>query len=196
MADTGDLKSPARKGVWVRAPPSAPRFYIRFFMVDSQKIFEHIIELLDTNLVEYKLFSHRAALTYEDLAAVQQETGFIGTEGKCMVMKIDEKFIVYVTLQGKRVNMDRIKEALGIKKVRLANKDELFEHFGAEPGCAYPFGFDEQFDLYVDPAVFEQEWFLFSPLFSTKTVQAKGSDLRKVFSSLPNAVREVTDWNN
>ena len=164
-------------------------------MIDSQKTFEHIIELLDTNSVEYKLFSHRAALTYEDLAAVQLEAGFIGTEGKCMVMKVDEKFIVYVTLQGKKVNFDRIKEVLGVKKVRLALKDELLEYFGAEPGCAYPFGFDDQYDLYVDTNVFDQEWFLFSPLFSTKTVQAKGSDLRKLFENLPGKVTEVSDWN-
>ena len=164
-------------------------------MIDSQKTFEHIIELLDTNSVEYKLFSHRAALTYEDLAAVQLEAGFIGTEGKCMVMKVDEKFIVYVTLQGKKVNFDRIKEVLGVKKVRLALKDELLEYFGAEPGCAYPFGFDDQYDLYVDTNVFDQEWFLFSPLFSTKTVQAKGSDLRKLFENLPDKVTEVSDWN-
>ena len=54
------------------------------------------MELLDTNNVEYKLFSHKAALTYDDLLKVQQETGFEGTEGKCMVLKADEKFIVYV----------------------------------------------------------------------------------------------------
>ncbi|MCX6733716.1 MAG: hypothetical protein NTX63_02790 [Candidatus Peregrinibacteria bacterium] len=164
-------------------------------MIDSQKIFEHIIELLDANFVDYKLFSHRAALTYEDLAAVQQEAGFVGTEGKCMVMKIDDRFIVYITLQGKKVNFDKIKEVLNVKKVRLASKEELLEHFGAEPGCAYPFGFDAVYDLFVDPAVFKQEWFLFSPLFSTKTVQAQGSDLQKLFHGLPNKVMEVMDWN-
>lgn len=164
-------------------------------MVNSQAIYEHILQLLDANDVGYKLFAHRAALTYEDLAAVQLEAGFIGTEGKCMVMKADNRFVVYVTLQGKKVNFDRIKEVLGVKKVRLALKEELFENFGAEPGCAYPFGFDEQYDLYVDTAVFDQEWFLFSPLFSTKTVQAKGADLKRIYENIPGKFTEVSDWN-
>ena len=191
MVYTRDLKSLIRKDVWVRVPPSAPQFS----MVDSQKIYENILQLLDTHGVKYKLFSHRSALTYEDLAVIQQETGFVGTESKCMVMKADDRFIVYVTLQGKKVNFDRIKEVLGAKKVRLALKEELFEHFGAEPGCAYPFGFDSQYDLYVDTGVFDQEWILFSPLFSTKTVQARGGDLKKLFENIPGKVTEVADWN-
>lgn len=164
-------------------------------MVDSQHIYENILQLLDSHSVEYKLFSHRAALTYEELAVIQQEEGFVGTEGKCMVLKCDDRFIVYVTLQGKKVNFDRIKELLGVKKVRLALKEELFEHFGAEPGCAYPFGFDSQYDLYVDTDVFDQGWFLFSPLFPTKTVQARGVDLKNLFENIPGKVTEVSDWS-
>lgn len=164
-------------------------------MIDTQKVFQDIIYLLDKNAVEYKLFSHRSALSYEDLATVQKEAGFFGTEGKCMVIKAEDRFVVYVTMQGKRVNFDRIKETLGVKKVRLASKEELLEFFGAEPGCAYPFGFDESIPIYVDPLIYAQEWLLFSPLLSTKTVQAKGADLKKVFQNLPNKVSEVTDFN-
>ncbi|MBI2590305.1 MAG: hypothetical protein HYW33_00270 [Candidatus Blackburnbacteria bacterium] len=164
-------------------------------MVDSQQAHIKLIELLDKNGVDYKLFNHRAALTYEDLAEVQKETGFFGTEGKCMVLKTDDRFVVYVTIQGKRVNFDAVKETLGASKVRLATPEELKEYFGAEPGCAYPFGFDSQYDIYVDPVVFEQEWFLFSPVLPTKTVQAKGRDLQKVFASLQNKVIAVNNFN-
>lgn len=164
-------------------------------MPDPNKIYEKLTSLLDNNNVEYKLFSHKEALTYEELAEVQKETGFFGTEMKCMVLKAGEKFFVYITLQGRRVNFDAIKEKLEVKKVRLALPEELNEHFGAKPGCAYPFGFDSQYDIYVDPGIYEQEWVLFSPVLPTKTVQAKGADLKKVFSVLENKVLEVTDFN-
>lgn len=164
-------------------------------MVNSEEIYLNLIKLLDENVVEYKLFSHKAALTYEDLLEVQKETGFMGTEGKCMVLKIDDKFIVYVTLQGKRLNFDFIKEYLKANKLRLATPEELKEYFGAEPGCAYPFGFENQYDVYVDPKIYEQEWFLFSPVLPMKTIQAKGEDLKKVFDSLENKVEEVNDFN-
>ena len=164
-------------------------------MVDPNIAYEKLISLLDSNKVEYKLFSHREALTWEELEAVQKETGFFGTEMKCMVLKAGDKLIVYITLQGKKVNFDAVKETLGVHKVRLSTPEELREYFGAKPGCAYPFGFDSQYDIYVDPKIYEQEWMLFSPVVPTKTIQAKGSDLRNVFNSLENKVEEVTNFN-
>lgn len=164
-------------------------------MPGPTQIYEKLISLLDNNNVEYKLFSHKEALTYEELSEVQKETGFFGTEMKCMVLKAGEQFFVYITLQGRRVNFDAIKEKLEVKKVRLALPEELDKHFGAKPGCAYPFGFDFQYDIYVDPRIYEQEWVLFSPVLPTKTVQAKGADLKKVFSVLENKVLESDNFN-
>ncbi|MDD4351613.1 MAG: YbaK/EbsC family protein [Candidatus Gracilibacteria bacterium] len=164
-------------------------------MINSQEIYQKLISLLDQHQVEYKLFEHREALNYEDLAAVQKEAAFFGTEMKCMVLKADEKLLVYVTLQGKRVNFAAIKLKLEVKKVRLVNPDELQTHFGAQPGCAYPFAFDAEYPIYLDPEIFKQEWLLFSPVLPTRTVQARGADLRKVFAVLENEVHEVIDWN-
>lgn len=93
-------------------------------MVNPEDAYLNIIKLLSENKVEYKLFSHKTALTYEDLAKVQKETGFFG----------------------------------------------------------------------VDPQIYKVEWFLFSPVLPTKTVQAKGKDLKKVFENLPNKVTEVTNY--
>ena len=161
-------------------------------MTDLSSAYGKLINLLDGNHVEYRLFSHKEALSWEELAEVQKETGFFGTEMKCMVLKAGDKLIVYVTVQGKQINFDAIKEKLGVNKVRLSTPEELSEYFGAKPGCAYPFGFDTQYDIYVDPKIYEQEWMLFSPAVPTKTVQARGSDLKKVFDSLENKVQEIT----
>ena len=130
-------------------------------MVDANQIYNNIISLLNEVQAEYKLFENRTALTYKDLESVQKETGFFGTEGKCMVLKVDDRFIVYVTTFGNKINFDAIKEKLNIKKVRLATSEELKEYFGAEPGCAYPFGFDEKIKIFVDPNIYDEEWFLF-----------------------------------
>ena len=81
-------------------------------MIDPEKLYLEVIRLMDESGIEYKLFSHKAAFTYEELAQVQKETGFFGTEMKCLVIKADEDFLVYVTLQGKRINFDNIKEFL------------------------------------------------------------------------------------
>ncbi len=164
-------------------------------IIDTQIIHNKLIALLDSNKVEYKLFTHKAALTYKDLVNVQKETGFFGTEAKCMVLKADSKFVVYITLQGKRVNFDSVKETLNVIELDLATPDELDKYFGAQPGCAYPFAFDAKYDIYVDPVIYRQDWLLFSPVLPTKTIQAKGQDLKRVFDSLKNKVCEATTFN-
>lgn len=161
-------------------------------MVNQEKIYQNIIKQFEDSGAEYKLFEHRAALTYADLELVQKESGFFGTEGKCLVLKADERFIVYVTTFEKKINFDLIKEKLKAGKVRLANPEELKEYFGAEPGCAYPFGFDKSIDIFVDPKIYEVEWFLFSPLYPTKTIQIKGKDLKPIFDKLDNSVSETS----
>ena len=40
---------------------------------------------------------------------VQKEAGFQGAEMKCLVLKTDTSFIVYITLQGNKVNFDKIR---------------------------------------------------------------------------------------
>jgi len=62
---------------------------------------------------------------------MKKENRFFETEEKCMVIKADDKFIVYITIQGKRINFNNIKEVLNVDKVRLAISEELKENFGA-----------------------------------------------------------------
>ncbi len=162
-------------------------------MITLEKAYQNIIEILDSCNAEYKLFSHKAALSYDELEEARKDTGFEGTEGKCMVLKINDSFVVYVTTASKRINFDKIKESLGTKKVRMATKEELKDNFGAEPGCAYPFGFEN--DIYVDPEIYNQDRFLFSPALPTKTVQIEGNDLKKIFNSLKNKVTETANFN-
>lgn len=164
-------------------------------MVDQATIYQNIISLLDQNHADYKLFDHRSALSYHDLAIVQKEVGFFGTEGKCLVLKADSDFIVYITIQGQKINFNKVKNDLNLKKIRLALPEELMVNFGAEPGCAYPFGFDSKYKIYVDPVIYQQDWFLFSPLYPTKTVQVTGNSLKTIFQKLPNPVVEKKDFN-
>jgi Ala-tRNA(Pro) deacylase len=160
-------------------------------MINSQEIYKKVIQILDENNVEYKLFSHDPILSYDDSVRIQKTVGYVGTESKTLVMKADDSFIVYVTVQGKKVDFDLIKEKLGVKKVRLALPEELMEFFGALPGCAYPFGFDSKINIYVDPIIFDQDWLIFSPVIPIKTVQAKGLDLESLFNGLENKVELV-----
>lgn len=141
--------------------------------------------------VTFETFTHRPIRTYEDADIARAESGFRGTEGKSLVLRFGDRYAVYTTLQGTRVDFKAPRRLLGGEKPRLATAEELREEFGAEPGNAYPFGFDPSVQVLVDPAVFEQEWILFSSPGSQTTLQVRGADLRPVYDDLPNQI-EIT----
>lgn len=161
-------------------------------MVDSNILYKKVLNLLDKNNVNYKLFTHKPAFNYKELLEAQKQTGFFGTEMKCLVLKSEENFIVYVTTQGNKIDFDKIKEFMGIKELKLATSKELKEEFGAEPGCAYPFGFSKEVPIFIDPIIYTQDWLLFSPVLPDKTIQAKASELKKVFDRLDNKTVEIS----
>ncbi len=174
-------------------------------MINKIEQYKKVLYLLDKNNVEYIQYEHMPALTYEDLLKVQKETGFYGSETKSMALNIgSSQFIVCNTLQGKRLNINKIKETINqsrkdlhlneIKSIKLATKEELEEHFGAEPGCMYPFGFSKNIDIFVDETIFQTEWLLFSPVLPTRTIQAKAIDLKKVYDNIGNRVTYVNDF--
>lgn len=161
-------------------------------MADSNLFYKKLLGFLDKNKVDYKLFSHKPAFSYEELLEAQKEAGFFGTEMKCLVLKSEKSFIVYVTIQGNKADFDKIKRFLEIKELRLATSKELKGEFGAEPGCAYPFGFSKEVPIFIDPVIYTQDWLLFSPVLPDKTIQAKAIELKKVFDNLDNRVAEIS----
>jgi Ala-tRNA(Pro) deacylase len=163
-------------------------------MIDSNLIFKKIISILDEISADYKLFSHKPAFTYKELLEAQKQAGFFGTEMKCLVLKSEKSFLVYITIQGNKLNFEKIKDFLEINELRLATPKELRKDFGAEPGCAYLFGFNKEIPIFIDPIIYKQDWLLFSPILPDKTVQVKAADLKKVFDVLDNEIKEI-DFN-
>ena len=156
---------------------------------------QSMIDLMDAVGADYKVYTHRPIRNYDDAELARQESGFFGTESKSMVMKSGDSVFVYVTLAGRRVDIKAIRAHLGGPKPKIVGDEELGERFAAEPGAAYPFGFADDVAIYVDPAIYAEEWLLLSLVLPTETVQIRGEDIRKIFDSVPNTVEEVTMFN-
>lgn len=156
---------------------------------------QRMVDLLDAAGAEYRVFEHRPIRNYDDAELARQESGFEGTESKSLVLKSGDRVVVYLTLAGNRTDLKAIRAHLGGPKPKIMGAEELWERFAAEPGAAYPFGFDAEVDIFVDPAVYSEDWVLLSLVLPTETVQVRGADMEKVFAQVPNAVEVVTTWN-
>lgn len=156
---------------------------------------QRMLDLMDAVGADYKIYTHRPIRNYDDAELARQESGFVGTESKSLVLRSSDDVIVYVTLAGRRVDFKAVRAHLGGPKPKILGDEELWSRFAAEPGAAYPFGFDDDVRIYVDPDIYDKEWLLLSLVLPTETVQIRGEDIRKVFVHVANPVEDVTSFN-
>ncbi len=126
-----------------------------------QKVLQEIHAWLDREKVSYRSLHHEPTPTSEDSARVRGEA--LETGGKALLLKIDDKFALFVMSAARKLNSKAIKKHFGAKKLRFANASELKARTGLVPGSVPPFGrpiFD--LDLYVDQSILANDKIAFN----------------------------------
>jgi Ala-tRNA(Pro) deacylase len=93
----------------------------------NQDIYNSIISLLNENNISYRIEEHVPPYT-------------CATEGKAILMKIDEAFHLLSYTASRRINSKLIKKFFACKKMRFATSEELFDKFKLVPGSVPTFG--------------------------------------------------------
>jgi Ala-tRNA(Pro) deacylase len=98
-----------------------------------------VVKFLKTHKVKFELRHHPARFTAQEVAAAEHITG--EEVAKVVIVKADDRFAMCVLPATHHLAMDRLKAALGAKKVRLATEDEMGGLFpDCEVGAMSPFG--------------------------------------------------------
>lgn len=160
-------------------------------MGEAERICAAMLGALARSGAAYQVYHHRPVLTYADAAAVRDELGFTGTEGKAVACHSTVGLAVAVTVQGRRLDLRAVRALLGGGKARIATAEEVRGRFGTEPGSVAPFGYAAEVPVLIDPAVYREAWLLYSAAVPTATVRVCGPDLRLVRAALPNAVYDL-----
>jgi len=115
-----------------------------------------VLDTIRTRLQEagipFREVHHAPTYTSEESARARGEPLHIG--GKALLMKADGQYALFVLPADRRVDSNAIRSTLKLRKLRFANRDELAELTGLEPGSVPPFGHPVlPFDLYLDAAI-------------------------------------------
>ncbi len=117
--------------------------------------------LLDQNGVAYEAIRHAADYTAQETAA---HTHTKGREfAKPVVLRVDGAYVMAVVPAHRKVDLRRVRQALGAKEARLATEEELRKicpdcELGAEP----PFGNLYDLPVYVSPELAHDERITFN----------------------------------
>ena len=127
-------------------------------------------EFLDSEGVKYVVITHSTAYTAQEIAASAHVRG--KEMAKTVIVKIDGKLAMAVLPAAQKVDVDRIREALGAKTVEIAAEADFRGAFpGCEIGAMPPFGNLYGMDVYVATRLAEDEEIAFNAGSHTELIR-------------------------
>jgi prolyl-tRNA editing enzyme YbaK/EbsC (Cys-tRNA(Pro) deacylase) len=142
-------------------------------------VLDAIRALLDREKISYRLVQHGPTYTSEESARARGEEVRVG--GKALVIKAGDEFRLLVLSAALTADWGAIKRHFGVKKARMADRDELLALTGLVPGSVPPFGRPIlPLDLFVDPSVFENAVIAFNAGSLTDSIILATEDYRRV----------------
>ena len=141
-------------------------------------VFEEICTYLTKQGIDYRTVHHKPTMTSEESAQARGEDISIG--GKAIVMKIDERFMLFVLSAALKIDSKKIKQHFSAKSIRFPSKEELIALTGLVPGSVPPFGRPMlNLELYLDPSVVRNDRIAFNAGSLTDSIIMKTKDYLK-----------------
>src|SRR5262249_27400704 len=103
--------------------------------------------------VPFTVSRHEPVFTSEQAAAVRGTS--LASGAKALIVKAGEKFVLLVLPADRKLDSRKAREALKVKGMRFASKEEVQNLTGLQPGSIPPFGSLFQLETYCDPALGE-----------------------------------------
>jgi Ala-tRNA(Pro) deacylase len=117
----------------------------------SSSVFERIENRLQQSGVGFTVLRHEPVYTSEQAAAVRCTT--LASGAKALVLKAGDRFILAVLPADRKLDSRKAREALGVKALRFASREEVHELTGLQPGSIPPFGSLFNLPTFCDPAL-------------------------------------------
>lgn len=140
--------------------------------VTTEAILAHLAEC---GAAPLRVVDHAETRTSEESAAARGEPLSVG--GKAILMKVGDDFRLFVLPADRKISAAAVRKHFAVKNLRFATPEELFNRTGLVPGSVPPFGRPVMpFDLYVDPAVTENDRIAFNAASLTRSIVLATAD--------------------
>ena len=152
----------------------------------AQSVFERLETWLKEKGVPFTVLRHEPVFTSEQAAAVRGTS--LASGAKALVVKAGERFVMLVLPADRKLDSRRAREALQVKALRFATKEEVEQLTGLQPGSIPPFGSLFNLPTYCDPALSLNDSINFNAGDHTISVQMSHADYAAVERPTPIVV--------
>ena len=108
---------------------------------------------LKQNGVPFTVVRHEPVFTSEQAAAVRGTS--LASGAKALIVKAGTQFVLLVLPADRKLDSRKARDALKVKALRFASKEEVQTLTGLQPGAIPPFGSLFELTTYCDPALGE-----------------------------------------
>ena len=150
--------------------------------------YDKVKEYLNSIGIQFKIVEHEPAYTTEE--ADKYIEGHDGVRTKTMFICNKKKINYYMIIMddSKRLDMNKFKEIVSEKQMKMASEEALKEKLGIEPGMVSPFGLlnndEKDVKIYMDKEIITEEIMTFHPNDNTKTLFITIKDLFKYIENI------------
>jgi len=116
-------------------------------------VFDRLQERLRQSGVVFSVLRHEPVFTSEQAAAVRGTQ--LASGAKALLVKAGDGFVLLILPADRKLDSRKARDALGVKGLRFASKEEVQNITGLQPGSIPPFGSLFGLPTYCDPALSE-----------------------------------------
>ncbi|MDQ7858214.1 MAG: YbaK/EbsC family protein [Armatimonadota bacterium] len=129
--------------------------------------------------VRYEVTPHAEAYTAQEVAAAEHVSG--RQFAKVVIAEVDGTTVMLVLPAALRVDLLRVRAALGARSARLAREEEFAPRFpDCEPGAMPPFGHLYGVPVYMDRSLAGQARLVFNACSHRETITMAGADYERL----------------
>lgn len=138
--------------------------------------------------IPFQVVDHPPALTTEEADSFIE--GIEGVRTKSMFLTNKKKTAYYLVIMDdqKRLDMDKIKEVTGEKRIKMASGNSLMEKMNLPAGVVSVFGLlnnkEKDIQVYSDEEITKETRMSFHPNVNTKMIFVNTSDIFKFLQSI------------
>ncbi len=140
----------------------------------EETVFDRLQDRLSRSGVAFSVLQHEPVFTSEQAAAVRGTP--LASGAKALVVKAGGSFFLLVLPADRKLDSRKARDALGVKGLRFASKEEVQNLTGLQPGSIPPFGSLFGLPTYCDPALADNSSINFNAGDHTKSIQMSYGD--------------------
>lgn len=144
-------------------------------------MFTQVEQKLKALNIEYQIVEHEPALTTEQADRFIEGIDGVRTKTMFLTDRKKKNFYLVIMDDAKRLDMDKFKDLVKEKQIKMASENSLFEKMMLPSGVVSPFGLlnnhEKDIKVYFDQEIIDQDRMSFHPNTNEKTIFIQTGDL-------------------